>query len=75
MDIEKNVLKLISEQSGFSVDEIKGDDELLDLEMDSLDKVALIMHIEDKFDIEIPDAHADKLKTVRDVIDYVTIES
>lgn len=75
MDIEKNVLRLISEQSGFPVDEIEGDDNVLDLDMDSLDKVELIMHTEDQFDIEIPDAHAERLKTVRDIIDYVTSET
>jgi acyl carrier protein len=74
MNIEKNVLRVISDQSGFEVEELTGDQTRRDLNFDSLDDIELIMELEEQFDIEIPDAHAEKLKTVRDVIDYVTAE-
>ena len=42
-----------------------------DLEADSLDIVELIMGIEEEFGIEIPDADAEKVVTVGDVVDYI----
>ena len=43
-----------------------------DLAADSLDVVELIMSLEEKFEIEIPDSDAEKITTVKDVIDYIT---
>ncbi len=42
-----------------------------DLNADSLDLTELIMSLEEKFNISIPDDQAEKLKTVKDVIDFV----
>ncbi len=42
-----------------------------DLEADSLDIVELIMAIEEEFGISIPDADAEKVVTVGDVVDYI----
>jgi acyl carrier protein len=42
-----------------------------DLSADSLDIVELIMDIEDKFEIEIPDSEAEKMVTVSDVVAYI----
>ena len=42
-----------------------------DLGADSLDIVELIMALEEEFDIEIPDADAEKVVTVTDVVDYI----
>lgn len=42
-----------------------------DLGADSLDIVELIMALEEEFDIEIPDADAEKVVTVGDVVDYI----
>ena len=42
-----------------------------DLGADSLDTVELIMAFEEEFDVEIPDEDAQKIKTVKDVIDYI----
>ena len=42
-----------------------------DLGADSLDTVELIMAFEEEFDIEIPDEDAQKIKTVKDVIEYI----
>ena len=43
-----------------------------DLAADSLDVVELIMSLEEKLEIEIPDSDAEKITTVKDVIDYIT---
>ena len=42
-----------------------------DLEADSLDAVEIIMAVEEEFDLEIPDADAEKFRTVRDMVEYV----
>lgn len=42
-----------------------------DLHADSLDAVEIIMSLEDRFGIEIPDEDAEELKTVDQVIAYV----
>lgn len=38
---------------------------------DSLDTAALVMAHEQAFDIEIPDEDAEKIRPMRDAIDYV----
>ena len=42
-----------------------------DLGADSLDIVELIMALEEEFDLEIPDADAEKVVTVGDVVEYI----
>ena len=42
-----------------------------DLGADSLDLVELIMALEEEFGIEIPDADAEKVVTVGDVVNYI----
>ncbi len=42
-----------------------------DLGADSLDIVELIMALEEEFDMEIPDADAEKVVTVGDVVEYI----
>lgn len=42
-----------------------------DLGADSLDRVELIMALEEAFDLEIPDEKAETIKTVQDAVDYI----
>lgn len=42
-----------------------------DLGADSLDIIELIMAIEEEFEIEIPDEHAERIASAGDVIAYV----
>lgn len=44
-----------------------------DLDADSLDSVELIMAIEDRFAIDIPDEDAEEIRSVRELIQYVTV--
>lgn len=42
-----------------------------DLGADSLDMVEIVMKIEEEFNIQINDADAEKLHTMRDVVEYI----
>ena len=42
-----------------------------DLGADSLDVVDLVMSIEERFDVEIPDEEVENIKTVGDIVKYI----
>jgi acyl carrier protein len=71
-ETETKVKQIIAEKLGVSEDKITATASFVDdLGADSLDQVELIMAFEDAFDIEIPDEDAEKLRTVKDAIDYL----
>jgi acyl carrier protein len=71
--IEETVKKIIVEQLGVKVEDVKSQASFVDdLGADSLDTVELVMAFEEEFETEIPDEEAEKLTTVQSVIDYVS---
>ena len=42
-----------------------------DLEADSLDVVEMLMILEEKYDIVIPEELAEEMKTVKDLVEYI----
>jgi len=42
-----------------------------DLNADSIDLTDFIMELESEFDVEIPDEDLEKIKTVKDSVDYI----
>jgi acyl carrier protein len=46
-----------------------------DLGADSLDTVELVLAFEEEFGIEIPDAAAEKIQTIKDAVDFVSSAS
>lgn len=70
--METKVKQIIAEKLGVSEDKITPTASFVDdLGADSLDQVELIMAFEDGFDVEIPDDDAEKLRTVKDALDYL----
>ncbi|AHF97145.1 MAG: acyl carrier protein [Desulfurella sp.] len=70
--IADQVKEIIKEQLGVEEEEIKPEAKFIeDLGADSLDTVELVMAMEEKFGIEIPDSDAEKILTVQDAINYV----
>ncbi|AAM24693.1 Acyl carrier protein [Caldanaerobacter subterraneus subsp. tengcongensis MB4] len=71
--IFEKVRNIIAEQLGIDPEEITMESSFIDdLGADSLDIVELIMALEEEFDIEIPDEDAEKIKTVGDVVEYLS---
>ncbi len=71
-DIADRVKKIVGKH--FGVDDSKATDDasfIDDLGADSLDAIELAMALEDEFGCEIPDDAAEKIMTVRDIVDFI----
>jgi acyl carrier protein len=74
--VEEKVKQIIVEQLGVDEGEVTPNASFVDdLGADSLDTVELVMAFEEAFDIEIPDEEAEKIRTVKDAIDYISKHS
>ena len=72
MALLDDVKEVVIEQLDCEPGEVKEDSKFIeDLGADSLDVVELVMALEEKFDIEIPDEDAEKILTVADAIKYI----
>ena len=72
MALIDDVKEVVVEQLSVNADEVKEDSKFVeDLGADSLDVVELVMALEEKFDIEIPDSDAESIATVGDAVKYV----
>jgi len=72
MALFDEVKEVVVEQLNVNPDEVKEDSKFVEnLGADSLDVVELVMALEEKFDIEIPDSDAEKIATVGDAIKYI----
>ncbi len=72
MALFDEVKEVVVEQLNVSPDEVKEDSKFADdLGADSLDVVELVMSLEEKFDIEIPDEEAENISTVADAIKFI----
>ena len=71
-EIFEKIKNIIVEQLQVSDTTITEESSFIDdLGADSLDLVELIMALEEEFGIEIPDADAEKVVTVGDVVNYI----
>ena len=72
MSLEDEVRKIIVDQLGVDAAQVTIEARFIDdLGADSLDTVELIMALEEKFGVEVPDDDAEKLVTVGKVIEYI----
>ncbi|GAA9302375.1 acyl carrier protein [Helicobacter pylori] len=72
MALFEDIQAVIAEQLNVDVAQVTPEAEFVkDLGADSLDVVELIMALEEKFGIEIPDEQAEKIVNVGDVVKYV----
>lgn len=71
-DVESRVREIISEQLGVAANEVTPEASFIeDLGADSLDIVELVMALEEEYGMEISDEDAEKIRTVKDVVEYI----
>ena len=69
--LSTEIVELVADHLGHT-NAINLDDRLDgDLCADSIDIVELIMHIEQQYDVELPEHETGKIKTVRDIVNHV----
>lgn len=69
---ELKVKTVIAKHYGFSLDKVKNESSFVDdLGGDSLDIIEMVLALEDKYGIVIPEHVAEELDTVQKVIDYI----
>jgi acyl carrier protein len=70
--VEDKVKQIIVDQLGVDAGDVAPASSFVDdLGADSLDRVELIMALEETFDMEIPDEDAEKIVTVQNAVDYI----
>ncbi|CAM2066989.1 acyl carrier protein [Sulfidibacter corallicola] len=71
-DIFEQVKSVIAEELEVEESQVSMESQIVDdLGADSLDVVELIMRLEEKFEIEIPDEDAEKIQTVGDAVKFI----
>ncbi|MBO5830281.1 MAG: acyl carrier protein [Alistipes sp.] len=71
-EIQSKVVEIIVDKLGVKESEVVSEASFTaHLGADSLDQVELIMEFEKAFDLQIPDADAEKIQTVGDAISYI----
>lgn len=72
MSVEKEIINIIVEQLGVAPEMVDRSKSFVeDLNADSLDITELVMTIEERFNVEIPQEQAELIRTVGDLINFV----
>lgn len=72
MAVFEDVRDVVVEQLNVPVESVKLESKIIeDLNADSLDVVELVMTLEEKFGIEIPENEAEKLLSIQDIVNFV----
>ena len=75
-EILAGLAEIIDEIAGVPADEVTPDKNFVeDLDIDSLSMVEIAVAAQDKFGVEIPDENLKDLKTVQDVVNFVSKSS
>lgn len=74
-DVFAQVKEVIVEKLSVDADKVTLEASFVDdLGADSLETVELIMGLEDKFGVTIADEDAEKIRTVKDAVDYIAVK-
>ena len=75
-EILAGLAEIVDEIGGVPADEVTPDKNFVeDLDIDSLSMVEIAVAAQDKFGVEIPDEQLKDLKTVQDVVNFVSKNS
>lgn len=71
--IEQRVIRCISRSTGIPVSEITADSRLEgDLDLDSLDRLSVVVDVEEEFSVELPDDALENVATVRELVELLS---
>lgn len=72
-EIMTKIIDLAADKLSADTAEIKEETSFTeDLNADSLDVVDFVMELEQEFDLEIPDEDVEKIRTVKDAVEYIS---
>lgn len=73
-DVEHKVKAIIAKNLDLDVNDIKPESSFInDLGADSLAIVELVLAFEEEFELDIPDEETEKIRTVNDAVNYITL--
>jgi acyl carrier protein len=72
MDVEAKVIEIIAREQHLDPSVVTIDSTFEELGIDSLDGVNILFALEEEFKIDIPDAVAQNMRSVRQVVDSLT---
>jgi acyl carrier protein len=72
MNIEDKVIEIITQEQHLAPGVVKPESTFAELGIDSLDGVNILFALEQEFKIDIPDAVAQKMRSVSQVVDALT---
>jgi acyl carrier protein len=70
-DLEKRTIEVIAATQHIPADTITIDSTFEELKIDSLDGINILFAVENEFNINIPDEAAQKIRTVREMVDGI----
>lgn len=72
MKVEDKVIEIITREQHLDPGKVTSDSTFAELGIDSLDGVNILFALEEEYKIDIPDAVAQNMKSVRQVVDSLT---
>lgn len=71
-EILAGLAELVNEETGIAADTVTADKSFTDdLDIDSISMMTIVVNAEEKFNVKIPDAEVENLKTVQDAVDFI----
>ena len=71
MTLAERVREIIGEELGIEKEEVKNSSTLDELGIDELDRIEIVMHLEEEYSIDISNEAMFNFETVQDIIDHV----
>jgi acyl carrier protein len=73
-ELDQEIIDTIAEEGAIDKNEIKLDSNLYDLGIDSLSSLEILVALEEKYDIRIPQNNLKNVKSLREIISVVSSE-
>ena len=71
-EILAGLAEIVNSETGLDEADVQLDKSFTeDLDIDSISMMTIVVNAEEKFDVQIPDAEVENLKTVQNAVDYI----